>query len=61
MSLRHIVIENVSCFREPPAGGPGNAYRFDAPEEHHERQEVLAAQHFIKEMCVPDTEAHVWK
>lgn len=32
-------------------GGPGNAFRFDAPEEHHERQEVLAAQHFIKGMC----------
>ena len=30
------------------AGGPGNAYKFQAPEEHHERADVLAAQAFIE-------------
>ena len=29
-------------------GGPGNAYKFQAPEEHHERKDVLAAQAFVE-------------
>ena len=40
--------------RMPVAGGPGNAFAFDQPEEHHERKDVLAAQEFIKQTCVHD-------